>query len=124
MDLKEKRFLERIFYSRVSLVVVSVFVFLMGRAVFGVYSEARMTEDNKNTAEKHLAELKESEQKITYEISDLSTPDGKEREIRDKFQVVKNGEKMVMIVNDKDKKASGTQDKEGFWNKIKSFFGF
>ena len=62
--------------------------------------------------------------KLREELEKLKTEEGIEETIRDKYQVVKEGEKMVVIV-DEEKKESivlGEENKHGFIEWIKGIF--
>jgi len=57
------------------------------------------------------------------QIAELSTVEGREKEIRSKFQVAKEGEQMVMIVDTKPDYSNSKPDKS-FFDKLKSLFKF
>ena len=76
--------------------------------------------ENKKNILEELGKLKAREDNLTAQVERLSTPEGIEESIREKFRVVKEGEGLIVIVNDKtdldqDKGATPSQ-------KIKSFF--
>ena len=70
--------------------------------------------------------LRAREKILNDDISKLNTEQGVEETIRDKFQVVKEGEKMVVIVDEekKENKESVTVSNHSFWGWIKKTFGF
>ena len=98
-------------------------VVVISKAVWGAYVDKELTKENTELALEKKTELKEREESIVKEIGSLATPDGIEGEIRSKYRVAREGEKMVMII---DRKADslGSDENRGFVNKIKDFFGF
>ena len=70
----------------------------------------------------HLADRYD---RLQHELKELQTPHGKEVTIRQKYSVTKNGEHMVVIVdNDRseDTKAATTSDDDPWWTVISSWF--
>ena len=61
---------------------------------------------------------------MSSNIARLKTDEGKEEIIREKYQVAKEGEKMIIIV-DEDRKEKPIEQEvvsHGFWNSIKKIF--
>jgi len=71
-----------------------------------------------------IASLKSREDSLNSDISKMQTKEGIEEIIRDKYQVVKKGEKMVVIVDNKDvnNTTSSQTNSHGFWNWVKNIF--
>ena len=96
--------------------------------VFFAYNIVGLIEKERETARKKelkLAEietLRNREESINNDIQKLKTEEGIEESIREKYQVVKEGEKMVVIV-DKDKNVidqqTEIQDEHNFWGWVK-----
>ncbi len=123
LDYKEKRFVKKVIYSRITIFVVALLLIFVLKGTWNVYKEAKITQKNKEIVELKLNELKKRSNLIQSQVSDLSTSEGKEKEIRSKFQVAKKGEKMIMIIGKKDD-YSKVKLRESFWYKLKHFFGF
>ncbi len=101
-----------------------VLIVFVARGVLGAYADAKLTKENKNIAEQQLQELQERESDIVAEISDLKTEEGQEKEIRDKFRVAREGEQMIMIIDEKPPNYLNSKEDKNFWKKTKEFFGF
>lgn len=123
LDYEEKRLIKRIIYSKVTIFIVAVLLFLVSRGTWKAYGDAKMTKENSDLAVQELNELKGRESVIENQIAELSTLEGREKEIRSKFQVAKEGEKMIMIVDSKPDYPDTKPDK-GFFEKLKSLFKF
>jgi hypothetical protein len=68
--------------------------------------------------------LEEKNRLLENKINELNSPSGIEREIRDKFAVAKNGEKVVVIVEDKESTSTEVYKEKTTWQKVLEFFGF
>ena len=113
----EKRSYRRFLYSRVTLAVVAVAVFFLGRAAFVMYGKQREARQNAAAAAEELAAVEDREKYLEKEIARLETERGAEEEIRTKFRVVKKGEQLIVLVDPKPAEASTTPEEH------RSFFG-
>ncbi len=121
LERKEKKFLNKIIYSKITLVVLFLLLILVARGVWRVFSEVRMTDENKKIAQQELNELENRKERIEKELEEFNSDSGVEKEIRNKFSVVKEGEQMVMILDDKSNYKSDLK-KDTFWSKILNWF--
>ncbi len=83
----------------------------------------RETSRNKASELNKIEDLRAREALLNRDIDRLNTDEGIEASIRDKFQVVKPGEKEVLIVQEESK--TETLEKESdhsFWGYIKRLF--
>jgi len=100
--------------------------------VFFAYNMVGLIEKERETAKKkelklvEIESLRAREESINKDIEKLKTEDGVEETIREKYQVVKEGEKMVVIV-DQDKKEINQEtevlNKHSFWGWVKGRLG-
>jgi len=103
------------------LCVVVVFAFNM----IGLIEKEKETAQKKALILDEIDTLNKRETMLRSDINKLNTDDGIEDAIRDKYQVVKPGEKMVVIVD--DKKPIEVQDNDPkndhtFWGWVKNMF--
>lgn len=102
-----------------------VLFFLFCFFVFFVYSIFGLIEKQRDTAVKkeiileEIDKLKKKESDLNSVIAKLNTDEGVEEVIRDKYNVVKTGEKIIVIVDDDREKIK--EDKEEVSH---SFFGW
>lgn len=97
-ELKQKRIIRRIFFSRVTIVVlVGMLLFLMS-ATWGVYGKYRETAVNRDNAERALTDLQVREERLTAEIARLGSDRAIEQEIRENFGLAREGEEVIIIV--------------------------
>ena len=77
------------------------------------------TSKNRKIAEDRLLQLQTQKDKLTADISKLNTTDGVEEVIRDKFGLVKEGEGMIVIVEDQNKEVAPAPSR---FSRFMSFF--
>ncbi len=100
----------KFYHSPVFLLVLLLLLLLLFYKVFGLIQKEKESSRNKDLLLSQIEDLKIREFKLSNEISSLETEEGVERLIRDKYQVAKEGEKMVVIVGDEDLKVSETKN--------------
>ena len=98
-DFYERRRIKRWLYSWPFLIVLIVASGSLLNGVWGVYQQERQTRINRNQRLTHLEELKIREGALKEEIDRLNTGRGIEEEIRQKFEVAKEGERVIVIVD-------------------------
>ena len=102
------------------LVVVILFT---THAVYGVYKKAQSAALYLAGSEKSLADMEKREKYFSKEIERLKSDQGVEEEIRKKFQVAREGEKVMVIMDDEGKGNGSTElPKKSLWQKILSIF--
>ena len=108
-----------------------VLLVLFGILVLFIYNMVGLIEKERETTKKkelilsQIETLRDREESLSKDIAKLKTEEGIEETIRDKYQVVKEGEKMVVIV-DQEKKEEIVIDESvkdhSFWGWIKRTF--
>lgn len=86
------------------LVVVLLFMLLIFSAykVIGLIQKEKETSKKKELVLEKIEFLRKREESLNTEIARFETEDGIEDAIREKYQVVKEGEKMVIIVDEEE----------------------
>lgn len=104
---------------------IIVFIFY---STIGVYRKSRNNLAQNKEEENKLAALEKRNAELENEIIRMESESGKEEEIRKKFNVAKQGEKILVIVDKKPKdvKIENTEKKSGilsrFWQSVKGLF--
>lgn len=99
-EFKRKRSIDRIIYSPVVLIVLTVILGFSIRATWAVYEKEQTSRDALALSQRELDKVATREQTLNQAIAYLSTPQGVETEIRKKFRVVKDGEEVAVILDD------------------------
>lgn len=124
-EFRQRKRWKKIANSKIVFAVLVVMVFLFGRASLNVYGKYQEAGKNLSRSSGELAELQERRDTLTANVARLKTPEGVEEKIREKFQVAKEGENLIVIV-DSEEGEDGVQatTTKGFFESIKNFFGF
>lgn len=118
LEFQDKKRFRRILYSRITFGVVFFFCLLIGNATFDMYQTNRLTADKRKIAEDELLAVQIREESLRAQIGTLKTERGIEEELRTKFRVVKNGEGVIIVVEEEEKMATTSKS----W--ISKFFEF
>jgi len=122
-DFIKKKKYYKILYLRIILLILIILTIIFAKGAWNVYKKERITNENLINVEKELAGIKEREDFLNTQINTVGTQKGIEKEIRIIYDVVKEGEKMIIIVDkEKDMEKYNTKDETDFWNWIKDIF--
>ncbi len=106
--------------------IISVTVFLL--LSYPAYKDWREQEILKKKLEAELREVRTENTKLREEIEKLHSPDYIEILAREKFGLVKPGEKSYIVITPKEEQIETTETtsspppQENFWSKVKDFF--
>ena len=122
-DFYEKRKFKRLLYSKVTLIALGLLVIWLFFNVFSMYKKERDTRLRRIEQRGVLDELEGREESLREEIERLSTERGIEEEVRSKFEVGKEGEKVIIIVDNPEGEDVDKRDtKKTFWQKVFGWF--
>ncbi|MEX0917099.1 MAG: hypothetical protein WDZ90_01070 [Candidatus Paceibacterota bacterium] len=120
----EKRRLKRLLYSKSAVALLLVLILLLGSAVWDAYEKEKITREKRNLSVAEKEKLLERKEALENELERLSTERGVEEEVRSKFDAVREGEKIIVLVNAKDQGASALrEEKQNLLERIRDFFG-
>jgi cell division protein FtsB len=106
-----------------ALLALSVAFVFVGRAAFRIYEKERVSGDDLTKTESQYKEYSLRAATLESEIARLKSNRGVEEEIRNKFRLAKDGEKMVVIVEPKEISTSTPEvKKDGLWERFVNFF--
>jgi len=97
---KRKRLIRSIIFSHATVAVLCVLVVLLSFSVFERFTVEREMEARRAAVEEELQELRLRAATLESEVEYLQDERGIEAEIRDRFDVVKEGEQVVIILDD------------------------
>ncbi len=125
LEYQRKRKVKKMAYSKISIGILLVFIVLLSKGVYGVYSKALESKQNKYIAQIEYDNLAAREAVIVAQIAELRTDEGLEKEIREKFNVAKEGEKMLVLLEEEKEAQSkelSQEEQSSLWAKIKDLF--
>ena len=85
------------------LIVLGILVLVFAWGVKDFTEKMLTTRTNKETARQKLRELTEKKEMLSLDIAKLNTESGIEENIREKFGLGKDGEGLIVVVEDKNK---------------------
>ena len=96
------------------LVVLAIVLVFFAWGVVRFLIKMRETGRNREIAELKIAELEKTRQKLSVDIENLKTEKGMEESIREKFGLAKEGEGLIVVVDDKNDPNAQAKE-EGSW---------
>ena len=121
LDFEKKRKVRGILYSRVTIGVLVVLVFIVAHSTWSVWQKKRESEQLKNISMQNVEDLKTRDANLRSKIDRLQTDAGLEEEIRSKFSVAKADESVVVVVPQEAAVATSAPLEVSFWQKIWNF---
>lgn len=120
--LSRKRFISKLTRSPLAYIILILILALFTWSAIGAYQKSRVSRNKLINLESELASLEVQKEKLSLELTNANTPFGQEKAIREKFNVVKEGEKVIMIVSEDKNAGEDEEEKEGglrgFWRRI------
>jgi cell division protein FtsB len=120
-DFQKKKRIRKILYSPIVIVVLALIIIILVRGVWGVYMKANISMENLEKEKLELQKLSIRQENLASSIDYLKTDQGIENEIRTKFRAVKEGEKVVIIVDNQVTPTTSpaiASTTRGIWYKI------
>ena len=115
---------KRKFYKKLIWAAILLLIIVLIKPTWKIWQKYRISERELSRAEKEISELKQREFYLENELRELGTQAGKEKEVIKKFDLVRKGEKLAVIV-DFDTTSSETEEKPGFFKRFfKKYFGW
>ncbi len=100
------------------LILLSIILLFFAWGVMGVLVRMQTTRENRKIAEAKFAELQKKKEIFKYDVAKLGNQNGIEESIREKFPVVKEGEGLIIVVDDNAKIEEKDEEKKGFFSSL------
>jgi cell division protein FtsB len=105
-DKTKQSVFHRIVYSGIGMTVLGLILVVFASGVVSFALKMQETVKNKKIAEEKVAELERRREKLREDIDNLSTDKGKEKIFRENFGMGRDGEGLIIVVEDKNQKDS------------------
>jgi len=119
--LSKPKHRKSIIYTLPVVIILFGLVFLVGKASWNTYGKMQESSERRAQAEAELDDVLSRYDELQKKVDYLETDKGVEEEIRTKFNVAREGEKVFVIVGD-EKEIDTTDVERGFfsglWHKI------
>lgn len=117
--------ISKIFHSYWKIAILTILILFAGRAVFNVYGRYQDSRAGLALAEKELVAIENKKVVLEKSTAELKTEQGIEEIIRQKYQVTKDGERLIVIVeNEQEKPVENPEKPKGIWQSVLKFFGY
>lgn len=116
-EFSQKRRYKQMMYSFPVLLILLLILFFIAKGSFGIYQKYSLSKNELNSSKEDLVILEEKKNYIHQKVEKLKTETGIEKEIRSKFNVAREGEKMVVIVDDAPEEVI-VEEEKGFFKKL------
>ena len=120
-NFQRKRVWSEMLHSKSFLILFGIVLLFFAWNILGLWNKMQDTEKNKNLVENQITNLQQQQQKLTSDINNLNTDQGKERIFRENFGLAKSGEGEIVILDDKNLPPSPPTS-SGFWGFWKNLF--
>lgn len=108
-DFRQKRKIRTILESRIVWAILLILAGFMALSTYGHYQIAEEATEKRIEAEQEKMSLEKRKEDLTEEVKYLSDERGIEAEMRRQFDVAKEGEQIVIIVEDEEKATVSTE---------------
>jgi len=126
LELQNRQKFKKRFFSKPVFLIVLILTVLMVKATINLYIKKLHSSRDLAAVSESVNTMRAREQELNIEIEKLGTQRGVEEEIRKKYSVVKSGEEMVVLVDEKTPPSDNNEVSEGFfartWHKITNLF--
>ncbi len=100
LDFHEKRKLRALLYSKPAAAVLFVIALLLSLSVYERFTREREMAARRHELEGKLEELQAQATALEAEVGRLKSDRGIEEELRDRYEVARSGEQVVVIVGE------------------------
>lgn len=125
MEFTDKQKIRKICYSKVTIAILLFFVVMMIPGVYGIYKKVAESSKDRKSAERELADLESREKMLLEKVERGNSERGQEEQIREKFNVAKEGESVIILVEKPIPVSENANEANVFravWSKIKGVF--
>ncbi len=109
-DFYEKRKIRSFVYSKFSIGILIIFSILLSGSVYERFVVEREMKEKMLVKEEELELLKERAEVLKEKVDNLKNERGIEEELRSRFDVAKEGEQIVIIIDDNEESDIKTKD--------------
>lgn len=115
-ELRQKQIIKHRLYSLPSLIIFGLITIFLIHGAYGVVKKGIESKSKINLLNEKKGNLLERQGELKDSIDSIQTEEGIDKEIKEKFSVSKEGEKVVVIIDPKPI-ATSTEEKVTPWYK-------
>ncbi len=124
LDFHQKRKVQSVMYSKPFLVLLCVPVAFFTYVAWKAYSTAQETSGRRVELVAELGRLEERKAHLEEDIANLDDPRGVEAALRKRYEVGKEGEELIVLVEEPAPTAPQTviSEEKNWWDTVKGWF--
>lgn len=112
--VERKRSITRLAHSPLTYIVLVLLGALFMFGAVDAYGKSRLSEKKLTATREENASLEKQKTLLSKDLENANTPFGEEKALREKFNVIKEGEKIIVIVPpDQSANSAEALDKDG-----------
>lgn len=125
-EFEQKKIIRKTIYSRIVAFFLLIILFFLLRGTYYVYKKSVESRHQLDVVQKKVAELEENKEKLWEEIEDLKSPVGQEAEVRSRYSLAKEDERVIMIIDEEVEviEIEEASFMESIWDKFISLITF
>jgi cell division protein FtsB len=116
-ELQQKQRMKRRLYSTPALVLLAFITFLFVRGTYVVLEKKSESARSVELLEAKAVALRQKQVELTDNIESLKTAEGIEKEVKEKYNVAKEGERVVILVDREATTTDNTAVSKPWWQK-------
>lgn len=112
-------------YSKITLIALVVIFVAVTIGAWHVYQKAEVARTERDISKRALVDIQSRTVELEASLARLKSVRGIEEEVRQKYTVARQGEEIVVVVDEQAKKSEngGTSNSDGFWQRITHILG-
>lgn len=116
------RKIKRSVYTKIVAIILFIIVVFSSIGVWGLYKKSQLAKEKRDEVKEELQLLVKRKESISEEILLLRTEHGVEERIRSDFGMVREGEEVVVLVDEIKNDKVAESEKQGIWKWLMSVF--
>lgn len=117
-ELRQKQIVKRRLYSTPVLIILLIITGLIIHSTYKIVQKYRESAGYVNVLKQKANDLTTRETQLKGDITRLGTDEGIDTEIKEKFNVSKEGEKVAIIVDQADNSSNTATSTEHWWKRL------
>lgn len=125
LDFKKRNKSWGTIYPKIFIFTLGVVVVFLGNASWNAYQKYKIAQKNRDNSTTELGKLYDREEKLKKDTDLLNTQSGIESLLRQRFNIVKEGEGVIVIIDEEKKeqpKQISVSQGAFLWNALRDIF--
>jgi cell division protein FtsB len=110
------------FQSKPFLICLGLLILFFAWNIWGLWNKMEETTKNKQIVQNQITALNQQKDKLTSDINNLNTDQGKEQVFRENFGLAKDGESEIVVLDNNAQAPSAPVQSSGFVGFFKNLF--